>query len=285
MPSPMGVNGPIMNTRRSPMTNGGSSRTVSTPASQARPNGSLPRAIIHASGVPSRIRTASVTAPDSAETTSGSSAPGADSARPTAPADRCASRAMTGPSSATQMMPATATETRPDTGRSACPAPAPPPGQARGGCPEPSPSRTAPPATAAGLAAQLILHRCRDRAGSTEQPRLQQRVTALLMQREPGRGEHVRDEPGPGRAVLDGGDIDGQRRAVLGHVARDSDRRLAVLAGQGRTAEVDRRRQLDVMQVQLGRLGLVGAGGVKLARLQPGLEGGLVEGLAGGRRG
>ena len=46
----MGVYGPTMKTSSSPMTSGGSSRLVSTPASHTRGKGSVPRASIQASG-------------------------------------------------------------------------------------------------------------------------------------------------------------------------------------------------------------------------------------------
>ena len=71
----MGVNGPTMKISSSPMTSGGSSRLDSTPASQTRGSGSVPRASMKASGVQSSTSTASVTPPDSSETASGSSAP------------------------------------------------------------------------------------------------------------------------------------------------------------------------------------------------------------------
>ena len=71
----------------------------------------MPRASIHASGVQSTNSTPSVTAPDSSETTSGSSAPGAVSELAMACQDRWVSRAITGPSRAIQMTAAPMTET------------------------------------------------------------------------------------------------------------------------------------------------------------------------------
>jgi len=77
---PSGVYGPTMKISSSPMTSGGSSRLHSTPASHTRGNGTVPAASFQASGVPSSSSTPSVTAPDSSDTTSGSSAPGTASA-------------------------------------------------------------------------------------------------------------------------------------------------------------------------------------------------------------
>ena len=92
-----------MKTSSRPITSGGSSRLHSTPASQIRGNGSLPRASIQARGVQSRSSTARVTPPDSSETTSGSSAPGPVSELTIALPDRCVSSVMTGPSKASQI--------------------------------------------------------------------------------------------------------------------------------------------------------------------------------------
>ena len=114
---PIGVTGPTMKTSSRPTTSGGSSSAASTPASHSRGKGSVPRAISQASGVPSPTSTARVTAPDSSDTTSGMSAPGARSADPMAPGDRCTNRVMTGPSSAIQTSPAAATDQRPDAER------------------------------------------------------------------------------------------------------------------------------------------------------------------------
>ena len=100
------------------MTSGGSSRLHSTPVSHTRGNGSLPRASIQASGVQTSNSTPRVTSPDSTEITSGSSAPGAVRELAIALQDRCVSRAITGPSKASQIMPAPATDTTSDTERS-----------------------------------------------------------------------------------------------------------------------------------------------------------------------
>ena len=121
------------------MTSGGSSRLHSTPASQTRGNGSEPRASFQASGVPRSSSTASVIAPDSTETSSGSSAPGTASAVVIWCQDRWVSSVITGPSRATQMTRAPASEATP--------------------LAEPTVRRRADPATwAGGLAAQLTLH-------------------------------------------------------------------------------------------------------------------------------
>ena len=109
----MGVYGPTMKTSSRPMTSGGSSRLHSTPASQNRGNGSEPRASFQASGVPRTSSTASVITPDSTDVTSGSSAPGTDSAALTWDQDRWASSVITGPSRATQMTAAPASEATP----------------------------------------------------------------------------------------------------------------------------------------------------------------------------
>ena len=74
------------------MTSGGSSRLHSSPASHTRGNGSFPRASIQASGVQNRASTPRVTSPDSIETSSGSSAPGAVRELAMALADRWVSK-------------------------------------------------------------------------------------------------------------------------------------------------------------------------------------------------
>src|SRR5215510_2558872 len=94
--SPIGVYGPTMNTSSSPITSGGSNKLASTPASQTRGNGKAPLASAQASGVPSSTSTTSVIPPDSAETASGASAPGALSELVTDCQDRWVSSAITG---------------------------------------------------------------------------------------------------------------------------------------------------------------------------------------------
>ncbi len=78
-------------------------------------------------------------APDSTDTTSGSSAPGTDSAALTWGQDRWASRVITGPSRATQMTAAPASEATPLAERTVR-------------------RRADPAGWAGGLAAQLTLH-------------------------------------------------------------------------------------------------------------------------------
>src|SRR5579863_4601693 len=110
-----------------------------------------------------------------------------------APADRCVSSAITGPSSTSQMTSAPRTEIRPDAERTRCRAAVPGdgPGPGRWRCPEGSSPRTAPPAAAAGLAAQLTLYRGWYRAGITGHDRRGQRETALLVQGQTGRRKGV----------------------------------------------------------------------------------------------
>src|SRR5690349_7541503 len=213
-PRPTGVNGPTMKTSSRPITSGGSRSTRSRPASHTRGNGSRPRASSQASGVPSTSRTASVTAPDSTETTSGSRAPGLVRAVLAAPGEMCVSRVMTGPSRASQMTRAAATDTAPDAERIARgergpPGPPGPPGPADGRRPGPESSRTPLPAAATLLAAEPTLHL----GGLTaaRQLRGEQRVPALLVQGQALLGEHVGGEFGARRALVDRGDVDDQR--------------------------------------------------------------------------
>src|ERR1019366_1144590 len=149
---PIGVYGPTMKTSSRPMTSGGSSRLHSTPVSHTRGNGSFPRASIQARGVQTRNSTPRVTSPDSTEISSGSNAPLAVRELTMALQDRWASKAITGPSKASQIMPAPTTETRVDAERSRSDPPVirPDPAGRRG--PEESSPWTAPPAAAAGLA-------------------------------------------------------------------------------------------------------------------------------------
>src|SRR5207245_4141122 len=91
--------------------------------------------------------TEKVTAPDSADTASGPSAPGAVSALQMAPPDRCASREITGPSSAIQITAAPETDNDPDTERSS-PAARFTAGQAGGGGSPGRPPGPAPPVVA-----------------------------------------------------------------------------------------------------------------------------------------
>src|SRR5487761_90393 len=270
-----------MKTSRSPITSGGSSRVQSTPASHTRGNGSLPRAIIQASGVHSSSSMASVTAPASTEVTSGSSASGAVSALAMSWPDTCASRVITGPSRTTQITPAAATDMTADAERIrrgpglALPRPGGP------GCPGGSPPRKAPPAAAAGLAAELTFYGRRD-AGTGGRRRQQGEPTRLVLG-QAGRGKGVLDEGDAGRGGLaDGRDVDHLRRPVL-RPGLDRDARLGVLRGVRRAAQVDLRGQLDVGQVQLDRLGDERAGRVQLARLQRRVERGLGEDLRRGR--
>src|SRR5215472_4863120 len=268
---PIAVNGPIRKISSRPITSGGRSRAHSTPASQTRGNGSVPRASIQASGVPSRSRTASVTPPAASETTIGSQAPGPVSALAIALPDRCVSRAITGPSSAIQITAAPATDANPDRermvrGRAA------PPGRPGPRLPGGWSPRKAPPAAAAGLAANLALHRRGDRAGITEYLRRDQRVPPLRVLRPARGGQRIGDEGRAARVgTADRRDVDGQRRAVLGlllALARDRDRRLLVEILVRGGAEVDLGRQGDVGQVQLDGLVEVGARRVELTGLQ-----------------
>src|SRR5579863_79199 len=128
---PTGVYGPTRKTRSRPMTSGGSSRLHSTPVSHTRGNGSFPRASSQASGVQITDSTPSVTRPDSTEVRSGSSAPGEVSELAISPPDRWVARAITGPSRATQITPAPATDTHADAERSLDGPAAPPPDHAR----------------------------------------------------------------------------------------------------------------------------------------------------------
>ena len=100
------------------MTSGGSSRLHSTPVSHTRGKGSFPRASIQARGVQTTNSTPRVTSPDSSEVTSGSSAPGAVRELAMALPDRLVAKAITGPSRASQITPAPATDTHADTERS-----------------------------------------------------------------------------------------------------------------------------------------------------------------------
>src|SRR6185437_3309863 len=207
-----------MNTSSRPMTSGGSSRLSSTPASHSRGKGSVPRASIRASGVASTSRTASVTAPDSSEITSGSRAPGTWSAVTTWCQDRWVSSVITGPSRASQITAAPITEARPeaDRARRARPAPG---GPGRRG---PSPAPALPGAgawLAAGLAAQFTADLARYRARRTGQRGLEQREPALLVLGQAGLGQGVGHE-GDGRRgrLADDRDVDDLRRAALGRL-------------------------------------------------------------------
>src|SRR5579875_2799322 len=249
--SPIVVYGPTRKTSSRPITSGGSSRLASTPASHTRGKGSVPRASFQASGVPRSRSTASVTAPDSTETSSGSSPPGSVSALATAWPDRWVSRAMTGPSRAIQTTAAPATEAAPDTERRAgAPARIRPGGRGRPGGSSP----VAPPAAAAGLAAQLTLDGARHTAAGGR--RGQQREPALPVLGQARARQRVLDERDIGRAGLaDRGDVDDLRRAGLGHVADDLHRGLGVGRRIRRAAQVDRGGQRDVVQVQFDGLG------------------------------
>src|SRR3984885_8623210 len=272
---PIVVYGPTMNTSSRPMTSGGSSRLSSTPASQTRGNGSVPRASIRASGVPSSRRTASVTRPDSSEMTSGSSAPGPSSAVTISCQDRWVSKVITGPSRASQITPAPITEATPaaDLARRARPVPG---GPGRGG-PPPAPAL---PEAGAGLAAQLTADLTGYRARRPGQRWLQQGEPARLVLGQALLGQRVGHERDAGRGGLaDDRDVDDLRRAILGRLGAarrgDCQRGLGVLVGVGEVAQVDRRRQLDVAQVQLDRLGDERAGRVELTGLQRGVKRGL----------
>src|SRR5215471_315808 len=244
---PIGVYGPTRNTRSSPTTSGGRSRLASTPVSHTRGKGNAPRASAQASGVPSRTRTPSVTAPDWTDKISGSKAPGALRELVIACHDRCVSSAMTGPSSAIQMRPVPARASDLLTERSV-----------RGTATPPGP----PPLGAGGvtiagsaLAAKLIPDRGGNGAGRAGQRRRQERISTLLcVERAASRRQHVGDERVARRRVLraaDRGDVQDQRRSGLGYLASgtcDRDRRLRILVGHRRLAEVNVRRQADVVQ-------------------------------------
>src|ERR1039457_5067650 len=259
--SPIGVYGPTMKISSSPMTRGGSSRLHSTPASQNRGNGSDPRASFQASGVPRSISTPSVIAPDSTDTTSGSSAPGTDSAVVIWPQDRWASRVITGPSRAIQMTAAPVSEATPLAERTV--------------------RRRADPATwAGGLAAQLTLHGRGNRAGIAGDRPGDQREPSLLVLGQARRGQRVLNERCAGRGGLaDDGDVDHLRRARLGRLGAarrgDGHRRLGVLVRQRGIAQVNGGGRVDVRQVQLDRLGDECARGVELAGLERGVQRGL----------
>src|SRR5579875_1228052 len=277
--SPIGVNGPTRKISRRPITSGGSSRPHSSPASHTRWNGSLPWASIHASGVQTRNSTPRVMAPDSIETTSGPSAPGARSAVQTERADRCASRAITGPISAIQTTAAPATDAAPYTERTV-PVPAGP--RPAGPCAPDGPGWTGGsvpwtvPAAADGLGAQLTLYRPGDRAAVAGHGRREHGVSALLVLGQARGGQRVPDERGPGRGRLaDQRDVDDLRRPLLHLAAGERDGRLLVLRGVREVAQVDRVGQLDVVEVELDRLGDVRAGRVQLARLERRVERGL----------
>src|SRR5579862_6297586 len=145
MARPIGVYGPTRKTRSRPMTSGGSSRLHSTPVSHTRGKGSFPRASIQPSGVQTTNSTPRVTSPDSSDVTSGSSAPGAVRELAMALPDRLVAKAITGPSRASQITPAPATDTHAETERSLSGA---------------APTRRG----AAGLAAQLTRYLCGHRA-------------------------------------------------------------------------------------------------------------------------
>src|SRR5580704_6480532 len=180
--SPIGVYGPTMKTSSRPITSGGSNRLHSTPASHNRWKGSFPWASIQASGVQIKPSTPRVTSPDSTEIRSGSSAPWAVSELAISLADRCVSRAIRGPSKASQITPAPATDTQADTERSRSGAAVIRPNPAGRRGPGGSSPWTAPPAAAAGLAAQLTRDRGGYRAGCPEHCRGEHLESALLVQ-------------------------------------------------------------------------------------------------------
>ncbi len=99
-----------------------------------------------------------MTPPAASETTTGSSAPGAVSAPAMALPDKWVSRAITGPSSAIQITPAPATDTKPETERILRGSAAAPPGPSGLRLPGGWSPRKAPPAAAAGLDAKIALH-------------------------------------------------------------------------------------------------------------------------------
>src|SRR6516162_2618256 len=206
---PMGVYGPTRKTSISPITSGGSSRLHRIPASQMRGNGSLPRASIQASGVPSSTRTPRVTSPDWSETISGSRAPGLVSELLISPGDTWVIRAMTGPSSITQMTAAPAMEAAADTRRSNCGLTVAHPAPAEGRCPGGSPRAALP---AAARLAELTTYRRGDGTGRAERRGFEHVVSPLLVQGQPGRRQHVLDVSLPGRAWRgDRGDVDDER--------------------------------------------------------------------------
>src|ERR1700722_8637069 len=273
---PIGVYGPTRNTSSSPMTSGGSSRLHSSPASHTCGNGSFPRASIQASGVPTRASTPRVTSPDSTETSSGSSAPGAVSELAMALADRWVKSAITGPSKASQTTAAAITETTADAERARRWAPMTPWGPARRGRRGGGPPETAPPAAAAGLGAQLTRDRGRDRALVPDHGRGEHGESARLVQGQAGRRQRVLDERGPGRSGrADDGDVDHLGRARLGNPVRERHLRRRVLGGVLAAAQVDLRHQRDVGQVQLDRLGDERARRVELPRLERRVQRGL----------
>src|ERR1035437_2642897 len=257
---PIGVYGPTMKTSSRPMTSGGSSRLHSTPVSHTRGNGSFPRASIQARGVQTRNSTPRVTRPDSTEISSGSNAPLAVRELTMALQDRWASKAITGPSKASQIMPAPTTETRVDAERSRSDPPVirPDPAGRRG--PEESSPWTAPPAAAAGAAAPLTRNSRGNGACRPGHRRGDQGEPARLVLGQARRRQCVLDERGRGRGGLaDDGDVDYLRRAGLGLAVVERDRRLGVRRGASLAAEVDGGRKRDVVQVQLDRLGNEGA--------------------------
>src|SRR5580698_10616754 len=188
------------------MTSGGSSRLHSTPVSQTRGNGSFPRASIQASGVQMTNSTPRVTSPDSTEIRSGSSAPGAVRDFVIAFQDRWVNRTITGPSRASQIMPVPVTETKADAERSRSEPPAnrPRPAARRG--PGGSSPWTAPPAAAAGLAAQLTRDRGGNRACRAGHLGGNQGEPARLVLGQARRRQRVLDERdgGRGRRADDG---------------------------------------------------------------------------------
>ncbi len=81
--------------------------------------------------------------------------------------------------------------------------------------PAAAPCRTAPPETGAGLAAQLTLHRGRDRAGGPDRGRRQQGEAARLVHRQAGRRQRVLDERDRRRGGLaDDRDVDDLRASL-----------------------------------------------------------------------
>ena len=123
-----------------------------------------------------------MTAPDVTETTRGSSAPGAVSELTMALPDKCVARAITGPSKATQMTPAPARATAPDTEWMAQGAPLSRPRPGRSGSRRRSAAaQGTPPAATAWSGAQLTLDGGRDGAGAAEGGRRKQREPTLLV--------------------------------------------------------------------------------------------------------
>src|SRR5580658_5474044 len=248
--SPIGVYGPTMKISNRPITSGGSRRLQSTPASHTRGNGSLPRASIQDRGVQMKASTPSVTSPDSSEVATGWSAPGCVSALAIALPEMWSSRTITGPIRATQITPAPTTETIAD----AEPTRARPCWRRRPGGRE-SPG-TAPPAAAAGLDAQLTQDLGRHCGRGAEDRRGQYGEAAVPVLGDSRGRQRVPDERDPGRSRLaDDRDVDDLRRPVLDHAAHDLHRRCVVQRRVSEAAQVDGGRQLDVVQVQLDRLG------------------------------